>query len=150
MAEFLIYDQDNWMDVPSKDRPDLTGYKNVERKTLKNSKLTIEQRTKNLFINDSLFSSKDRRGDIIEAKQDNAPRGWLEEASFTFVRVQGLSLKDAKQYAIPDVDKSDPAYPILIHKRKYFIDMTGLTLDLHKNVSLTINQFNSRLKEKTK
>ncbi len=138
MAEFLIYDQDNWMDVPSKDRPDLRGYKNVERKILEESGLTIERRTEKLGQHDIKYMRRYQRGDPIEARQDSGPRGNKEEASFIFLQVLGLSLKDAKVYCAQRIDK----------RRSYYIDLTGLVIDEHKTASLSISQFNSRLKVK--
>ncbi len=146
MAEFLIYDQDNWMDVPSKQRPDLTGYKNVERKILEESGLTIEQRTKKLGLHEMKYAAKYQRGDIVEARRDNGPRGRLEEASFLFLQVAGLSLEDARAYCVED-GNADLIYPVS-HRRKYYLDRTGLVVDEHKNISLTQAEFNSRLKVK--
>ncbi len=149
MAEFLIYDQDNWMDVPSKQRLDLTGHENVERKILAESGLTIAQRTKKLALHEMKYTARYHRGDIVEARRDGGSRGKSEEASFIFLQVLDISLEDAKQYAVPDEDLSDPTgRPVIIKMSKYYVNLTGLILDKHKNVSLTSTEFNSRLKVK--
>ena len=148
MAEFLIYNKDHWMDIPSKQRSDLTGYKNVEQKILADSRLTIEQRTKDFYLHEMKYTARYQREDIVEARRDNGPRGKLEEESFIFLQVPGINLKDAKQYIIPDVDLSNPDNPVIIKRRKYYVNIAGLMLDEHQNVSLTNADFNSRLKVK--
>ena len=148
MAEFLIYNKDHWMDIPSKDRPDLRGYKNVERKILEDSALSIEQRTKKLGLHEMKYTARYQRNDFVEARRDNGPRGKLEEASFAFLQVPSINLKDGKQYVVPDVDLSDVDHPFILKRRKHYMNMTGLVLDEHKNVSLTNAEFNSRLKVK--
>ncbi len=148
MAEFLIYERDNWMDVPSKDRPDWTGYENVEQKILAKPGLTVEQKTKKLGLHEMKYTARYQKGDIVEARKDSAPRGRLEEASFLFLQIPSISLKDAKQYAKPLTDLTDVDYPIMLKRRKYYVNIMGLSFDEHKNVSLTSTEFNSRLKVK--
>ncbi len=138
MAVLLIYDQIHWMDKPSKDRPDLAGYKNVERKILEKSGLTIEQRTKNLGLNYMNHEAKHQRGDITESREEMGPRGSMEWVSYIFLTVDGLSQKDGVRYTETDGT----------HRRGYYVNMTGLLPDWDKNVAISLSEFNSRLKAK--
>ena len=147
MAEFLIYNQDNWLDLPSKNRPDLTGKENVERKILEKD-YTLAQRIKALALFEMKYEARSRRGDIVESRIDNGPRGKKEEESFAFVQVIGISQEDGKSYAGPHLDLTDQTRPMLIHRSKCYIDMTGLILDDNKNVILSSVEFNNRLKVK--
>ena len=144
MAEFLIYNQDNWMDVPSKSRPGLTGYNNVRQKIMNDSSLSLEHSTLALGHHEMKHERRYRRGDIVEARRDGGPRGKLEEASFAFLQVPSVSLEEGKGYC---VKKEDPDYT-KVRRRKYYIYMVGLVLDSHKNATLTDAQFQSRLKVK--
>ncbi len=135
------------MDVASKQRPDLLGYDNVVRKINEKTTPTVD-REKALFIAWKKYTTRYRKGDIVEARRDNGPRGKLEEASFIFLQVPSITLKDAKQYEVSLEDLTDFNNRILLKRRKYYVDMMGLTLDVHKNVSLTENEFNTRLKVK--
>ena len=144
MAEFLIYDIDNWMDMPSKDRPELTGHENVQQKIVADSSLSLEQSTLALGHHEIKYVSRYRRGDIVEARRDGGPRGKLEEASFAFLQVPNIILKDGRAYCVP---KEDPD-PLKTKRRGYCVDMTGLVLDSHQNASLTDSEFTARLKVK--
>ncbi len=144
MAEFLIYNKDHWMDVPSKSRPELTGYENVKQKVLDDSSLSLEQSTLALGHHEIKHERRWQRGDIVEARRDGGPRGRLEEASFAFLQVPSISLKDGKAYC---VTKEDPDYT-KARRREHYIYMVGLILDSHKTAILTDAQFRSRLKVK--
>lgn len=136
MAELLVYNKDNWMDMPSKERPDLTGKENVERK-IQEQPFTLEQRIKNLAALEIKYEARDLRGDIIEVREDNAPRGKMEIDSFIFLQVSGL--QNAIQYGQRDRDT---------RKRKYRVDLTGLQPDKDGNIKLTKNQFLNRVENK--
>ena len=125
MAEFLIYKGPHWMDAlsPQEVAERVAVHKHFQQK----------------------YDARYQRGDIVEARPDNGPRGKLEEASFIFLQVSSISLKDAKQYCVPDEDLSDSDNPILTRRRKYYINMIGLTPGEHENIGLTEAGFNSRL-----
>ena len=150
MAEFLIYDQDNWMDVPSKDRPDLTGKENVDRKILEED-LSIEAKTIALGVLQGKYDARYHKGDIVEVREDGAPSGRLEKSGVDFVCVP-IAFKDVKQYTMPlleeGIDSLDPDNPDIKRRRKYWLDMAGLILVDHE-ILLTVSEFNFRLKTKT-
>ena len=139
MAELLIYNKTHWMEAPSKDRPDLTGYENVQRKINENTQLTLAESTKAIASIERKYNSRYRGGDIVEVRPDNKPRGKLEEDAFLFIKVPSLSMDEAKQYMQAHMDGET-----MLHRRKYWIDITGLKM----NDTLTIEQWQSRLREK--
>ncbi len=143
MAEFLIYNKDHWMDVPSKDRPDSLGYDNVVRKINEKPMLTAN-RVKALSLHWTKYTARYRPDDIVEVRESGRPRGKLEPEAFLFIDVPELSFKNAKQYMQAHEDKTDSENPVLLHMRIYGIDTTGLSMD----DTLTAAQFISRLKVK--
>ncbi len=144
MVEFLIYNKDNWMDVPSKQRPDLIGKENVERKITENLQLSLEQRITESHSVDFKYKARDRRGDIIEVRKIDAPSGRKEPLSFAFIIVP-LEFEKAKRlYQQKDRDEKGE----LIHNRKYWIDMTGVVLDAKKEATLTVADFENRIRIK--
>ena len=144
MAEFLIYNKNHWMDVPSKDSPELTGYENVQQKIMNDSSLSLEKSTLALGLHEITHERRYRRGDIVEARKDGGHRGKREEASFAFLQVPSVSLEDGKAYC---ATKEDPDYT-KARKREHYVYMVGLVLDSHQNATLTDAQFRSRLKVK--
>ncbi len=137
MAEFVVFNKMNWMDMPSRVRPDLTGYENVKRKIEEAAGPGIEAQTVKLFELSKMDQKYTRRyqpGDIIEARRDNGPRGKKEKEALLFIQVPEVLLEDGKQYAKAHESP----------RRYYSIDMTGLKMD----DTLTAAQFNSRLKVK--
>ncbi len=144
MAEFLIYNKTHWYDLPSKSTPTLTGYERNHFVIDTNSNLSTAQK---IEAKDELtlkYAARYQKGDIVEARWDGRPRGKLEEEAFIFLQVPSIKLKDAIGYTV----ELENASAVMVYRRKYFIDMTGLVPDLHKNVSLTESVFNSRLKVK--
>ena len=138
-----MYNKIHWMDLPSKSNSGMTGYERNQFKIDNHISLNTVQK---IQAKDDFTQKYGRRyqiGDIIEARRDGRPRGKKEEESFIFLRVP-INLKDAIEYTLPLVNASD----IVIRRRKYYIDMTGLIPDSHKNVILTEGAFNSRLKVK--
>ncbi len=137
MAEFAVFNKMNWMDMPPRVRPDLTGYENVKRKIEEAAGPGIEAQTVKLFELSKMDQKYTRRyqpGDIIEVRRDNGPRGKKETGAFLFIQVPELSFIESKHYM--QVHESP--------RRYYSIDMTGLKMD----DTLTAAQFNSRLKVK--
>ena len=126
------------MDLPSKDRPDLIGYENVQRKIMDNGVLSLEQSTAQLVANERNYVSREQRGDVCEARRDGGPRGHLEESSFIFLQVPSVPLEEGRALCEGTADLL----------RSHYVDMTGLILDEHKNASLTDAEFRSRLKVK--
>ncbi len=141
MAEFLIYNKTHWMDLPSKDFPELMGFENVRQKIMANSALSLEQSTKALILHQRKYDARHMAGDIVEVRRDGAPSGRLEKNGVDFIRVP-IAFEDATQYMKPRMDGD-----MLLHRRKYWIDMTGIILSDHE-ASLSVAEFNNRLKVK--
>ncbi len=146
MAEFLVYNKTHWMELPAKDFPELIGYENVRQKIMANEALTLEQSTKALILHQWKYDARYMAGDIVEVRKDGAPRGRLEKTGVDFIRVP-IAFEDATQYMAAHEDETDPLKPILLHRRKYRIDMTGVVLTDHE-ATLTLAEFNNRLKVK--
>ncbi len=142
MAEFLIYNKTHWYDLPSKSTPTLTGYERNHLMIDTNSNFSIAQKIKDKDVLTLKYAARYQKGDIVEARRDGGPRGKLEEEAFIFLQVLGINLKTAKGYCILVED----VFGIPVRIQKYFIDMTGLVPDSHKNISLTKSDFNFRLK----
>ncbi len=144
MAEFLIYNMVHWMERPSKNNPGMTGLERNHMVIDTDSKLSTVQKIEKKDQLTQKYNSINQPGDIVEARRDDAPRGKLEEESFIFLQVPGISLKVGKGYCVPLINASG----VPVRKRKYFVDMAGLIPDSHKNMSLSESVFNSRLKAK--
>ena len=152
MAEFLVLNQDHWIDLPSKDRPDLIGKDNVERKILE-APMTIEARTKSLFNLQSKYDARTQKGDIVEVREDGRTPGWLEKESYMFIEVPEMHFEEAKQYMKLHTEGEKGTIGVLdtwriLHKCKYWIDMTGLVSDGDSRVTLNKANMLSRIKVK--
>ncbi len=143
MAEFLIYNKQHWMELPSKNNPSMTGYERNHVMVDTDSKLTIAQKIEKKDALTQKYNRRYQMGDIVEARQDGGPRGKKEEESFIFLQVPSINLETAKGYCI-SLESAD----MTIRRRKYFVEMAGLILDSHNNVGLTESVFYSRLKVK--
>lgn len=141
MAEFLIYNQDHWMDRPSKDRPDLLGYDNVVRKINEKPMLTTKRQTA-LFEYWQKYTRRYQFGDIVEVRKDGSPSGRLEKDSFAFIQ-SPIAYTYALQYTKSHMDGET-----LLHRCKFWFDLTGLVLDKDSRVSVSPAEFNNRLKVK--
>ena len=141
MAEFLIYNKTHWMDLPSKDFPELIGYENVRQKIMANEALTLEQSTKALILHQRKYDVRYVVGDIVEVRRDGAPSGRLEITGVDFISVP-MTLANAKHFMEPLLDGESIKY-----RRRYRIDMTGVVLTNHE-ATLTLAEFNNRLKVK--
>ncbi len=148
MAEFLIYNKTHWYDLPSKSTPTLTGYERNQFMIDTNSNLSTAQKIKAKDALTLKYAARQQSGDIVEARRDGGPRGKLEEEAFIFLQIPGINLKDAKKYCVSDKDFIGIDKSVLLYKRKYYMDMTGLIPDSNKNVNLTNSVFDSRLKVK--
>ena len=147
MVELLLFTKLHWMDIPSVDRPDLTGLENVKRKA-NEEKITIEQRAKKLFLIDKKYEMRDRPNDIIEVRRDGAPGGKKERLAFAKIRVP-MDYKVAKRaFEGADMDERVPGYPELKHKRRFWLDTTGLKLSYDDPVEITVEDFMMRLRAK--
>ena len=147
MAEFLIYNRPtDWMDAPSKTSPGMTVYDRNQVMIDTDFTLTTEQKIKNKELLSWKHTARYQGGDIVEARKDNGPRGKLEEESFAFLQVPDVGLKTARGYCVAKTDVVSK-YPIP-RRRKYYMDMAGLVLDTHKNVSLSGPEFLSRMRTK--
>ena len=144
MAEFLIYNKTHWYDLPSKSTPTLTGYERNHFMIDTDSSLSTAQKIKEKDRLTLKYATRHQTGDIVEARRDGGPRGKLEEEAFVFLQVPSIKLKDAIGYTVALENIS----AVVLYRRKYFIDMTGLIPDSRKNVDLTKSVFNSRLKVK--
>ena len=142
MAQFLIYNISiHWMDRSSKSNPGMTGLERNHFMIDTDSKLSTAQKIQKKDALTLKYNSRPQPGDIAEARRGNKPRGKKEEEDFIFLQVNEIGLKVAEGYCVP----LENASGVIIRKRKYFIDMTGLIPDSHKNVTLTESVFNSRL-----
>ncbi len=147
MAEFVIHNiATHWMDRPSKSNPGMTGYERNNAIIDSDYTLSFGQKIERKEELNREYSAREQLGDIVEARRNGGPRGKKEEECFIFLQVLSISLKDAKEYCVPLVNPIIVDRPI--RRRKYFIDISGLIPDSHKNVSLTESAFNSRLKMK--
>lgn len=142
MTEFLIYDQENRMDLPSKSQPHLNGYEKVRQGIQNNTKLTDFERAMNLILFDHKYDTRDQRDDIIEVREAGRKRGDQEEKSFKFVRVP-MEFKDAKKYKQKHMDGETK-----LHKRRFKLDTTGLVFDEHNTADLSVTQFLLRAEDK--
>lgn len=151
----MVFNKDNWMDVPSKDRPGLIGFENVKRKIEENASLNPLQKTTKQADWLAKFNARTQSNDIIEAREDGYGLCGDEPLSFALIIVPML-LKDALQYtvplAFPDIvdlngDITESGHPI--YERKYSLDISGIVLDEDKTAALTLIQFHSLLAEKT-
>ena len=145
MVELLIYNQLHWMDLPSKGNPGMTGYERRDALIDTDSMLTTQQKIEKKLALTVKHNARFQPGDIVEARRDGRPRGKLEEESFAFLQIP-ITLKEAVGYTVSDMDSSNP--PVLLHTRRFSIDMTGLVLDSHKSAALNESTFQSRLKVK--
>ncbi len=141
MAEFLIYNKTHWMDLPSKDRPDLLGYDNVTQKINEGPMLAAD-RSKALANHWHGYTSRYRPGDIVDVRKDGAPSGRLEKTGVDFISVP-MTFANAKHFMEPLLDGESTKY-----RRRYQIDMAGVVLTDHE-ATLTLAEFNNRLKVKT-
>lgn len=143
MAEFLIFNKENWMDVPSKQRPDLIGYENVQRKIDENGSLNITQKEKAQINITNKYNARSRPGDIVEARQNGFGLCGDEPLSFALIKVPPMSLEDAKRYE--GILRDEPRVK---YNHKCSLDMSGIIL-IKNETTLTSLQFNSILIEKT-
>ena len=148
MAIFLIYNKTHWMELPSKLRPDKTGYERNHQVIDLNSSLSVAEKIVKKNKLTLQYNRRIRKHDIIEARPASVKRGKLEEDSFIFIHVHDMLFKEAENYSVPKEDISDPLEPIILRDHKYYIELLGLIPDIHKNITLTKAQFLDRLKVK--
>ena len=130
------------MDRPSKSNPGMTGLERNHFVIDSDYKLSVAQKIEKKDALTLKYGTRHQPDDIVEARRDNGPRGDLEEFSFLFLQVPEIDLKEAIKYTVP----LENASGVTIRRRKYSIDMTGLTPDSHMNTTLTESEFSSRLK----
>ncbi len=146
MATLLVFNKDNWMDVPSKDGPDLTGKENVTRK-ISEKNLSLEDETAALINLDMKWKQRDRMGDIIEVREDDSPRGGMEKFAFAILTVPGEK-KDYLKYGEADEDRTVSMYPVLKHNRSYWLDIAGIPLNNKSEATIDRTQFETRIHRK--
>ena len=142
MAEFLVYNKDNWMDVISKDRPDLTGKEKVLRKINDDSELNSAEKTAEVFYHTATYNARSQIGDIVEVRENGVGMVGKELQSYALIKVPSI-LVNKNQYEGSMMD----GYMIKYHHR-FSLDMSKITLDINKEANLTITQFNNLLTEK--
>lgn len=98
MAEFLVYNKEHWMDLPSKDQPEKTGYENVIDK-INNSNYSSSAKTLALFNFIEKYNARSQKGDIIERRKDGIGMVGKELLSFALIKVPEKTYESAKQYA---------------------------------------------------
>jgi len=141
MAEFLVYNKTHWTELPSKSQPELTGYQRSRQQIVESNMLGLDK-TKALMVHDAQYNVRYQRGDIVEVRKDGGPRGRLEPESFVFIQVS-IPFEEAKKYMQAHEDST-----VLYHRRKYWIDLTGITFDKNKTAALNAKHFNERLRER--
>ncbi len=139
MAKFLVFNKENWMDLPSKDRPDLTGHENVQRKINEDSKLNTLEKIGTQMQHTVKYDMRSQIGDIVEARKDSTGMVGKEPLSFALITVP-MTDEEAGHYTGGIEDK---------YLFKYSLDMSQITLNEKKEGSLTLSRFNFLLTEKT-
>lgn len=147
MAEFLIYNKtDDWMNAPSKTSPGMSVYDRNHVLIDTDYKLTTAQKIKNKELLSWKYVARYQSGDIVEARRDGGPRGKKEEEAFAFLQVPDIGLKEARGYCVADINPLNKY--LMVHRCKYSVDIAGLVLDDHKNITITNAEFLSRLRVK--
>jgi hypothetical protein len=139
MAEFLVYNQEHWMDLPSKERPDLTGFENVKRKIQENKEgFTPEQVAKKLKLLNDKYNQRYKKGDVVEVKEDGfwRKRKGFGSEHFALIHVPGLSGIEALKYQEPDQEVSKNPHRVKYHKRRYTFDMNKIPLNRKKKATV--------------
>ena len=120
MAEFLVYNQEHWMD-----------------------KLTQQEIDEHETKQDGFQAKYDRRyqkGDIVEIRPDGKGMVGLEPESFALVSIPGMSVAEAEQYAKPYTTIENPGQinekVVLLKRRKYKMDLSQIALDGNKKANL--------------
>lgn len=143
MAEFLVFYKENWMDLLSKDRPDLTGQENVIRKINENTSLNNADKTTAIFKKTMKYNARNQIGDIIERRQNGTGMVGKEPLSFALIKVPPMSFEKAELYTGTLFDGN-----LYKYKCRCSLNMSSLTLDENKEVELTTSEFNTLLTEK--
>ena len=116
MAEFLIYEGPHWMD---KLRP-----------------ADLEDRLKDPYFKHK-YDARYQPGDLVQAYPDGAlTERPAPNSMFTFLRVPGMSFRDAEALIVEGDEVLDPAIldrdgnakPFLEFRRKHSVDTSGLTI----------------------
>ncbi len=139
MAEFFVFNEMNWRDVPSKDRPDLLGY-DYRVLQINDKPMLTADRLKMLAIEWQRYVGRCQPEDIVEVRRDGSPGGRMENS---FVSIKVPIAFDSK-YMEPLWENAEKS--VYKYKQQYKIDLTGL--DKSKKISLTVAEFNDRLKVK--
>lgn len=147
MAEFLVFNKENWMDLPSRARPDLIGYENVQRKINEDSRLDSAQKAVKQEAWTIEYNARSQLGDIVEAREDGFGLCGDEPLSFALIKVPEILLIDAKLYEGAIVTKNLEKEVVINYNHKSSLDMTKITL-VQNEAILTLSQFNSILTEK--
>ncbi len=142
MAEYLIYNKTHWMDEPSKGNDARTGYERNQ------DKINDDVFTSPLVKLDKLsklskkYEAKEQSGDIIEERPDGfGMRSKKEILSFCLVKVP-----EKKESLTLDALKDGAS---IKYNRKYNLDISKLEFDEKKEITITEEQFNDLLTEKT-
>ena len=142
MAEFLIYDQVNWMDKPSKERPDLIGYENVKRK-IHMKQLSIENKTMALVNIDRKYNARYVSDNISEVRHDGTGMTNMEKFSFKLVCAPSIPFVNVNGLGNNKEDSNER----VLKRASYSLNTAGLTFDKDKTVVIDEAIFNSRLVE---
>lgn len=146
MAEYLIYNDDSWMDRPSVQRPELTGFENAEQNITEDAKLSLEQKTINHLVNQRNFNARYKKNDIVGEREDGTGMCGLEYNTYRLLKVPGVKLGE---YAVGTDYGPDNLASYKSAVSWVLLDGSGIVFDKLNTATITRAQFNAifRLKD---
>lgn len=138
MAEFLIFNKINYLDLPSKSNPGMTGYEYAHFKIDTNIAYTINQKIKSKDVLTKKymvrFQPGDPNGEVHEDGfwTDGTRKGFGAKKGLALVCIPGMKVKDIKLYLRSLEDKTDPNKPVLLKRSQYQVDLTKVILENDK------------------
>ena len=107
MADFLIMDKPNWREIPSKERPELTGHENVVRKISEDDNLSSGEKAGKLILEGRKYDGRYRLNDIVQVRPHGFGMCGEEPLSFKILRVDGVKQGDYDVGAYFDLSDMD-------------------------------------------
>ncbi len=146
MAEFLVFNKDNWMDAPAVQNASKTGYEAVQDAIANDSSLSAIDKTKEQAFTTKNYNCRNLLGDIVESREDGKGfMGKKEPLSYALIEVPEIPFEDSKHYSGSLHFEGFG----LLYKCKYSLDLDKIILDKDNIATLTKAQFDSYLTEKT-